>query len=226
MIRFRPLPIMTAFVVLTLGVLVLLGDWQMRRYQEKVALARAPAPEMTLADYEPVEEGVHFVYGVMNGGPGWRVFAPVREGETLIYVDSGFLPGVEPPAPDAVRFPPSLAHGAPIQGRSVRPGEVSPLAAPPSPADRLWFSVDLPAMARASGFDAVADYYIAADYVGEDGRAIENPFAQGGADPLPPERHLGYALTWWGLALTLLGVYFAYHVNVGRLKVGPPAVHE
>ena len=28
--------------------------------------------------------------------------------------------------------------------------------------------------------------------------------------------HLNYALTWFGIALSLIGVYFAYHVNAGR----------
>jgi surfeit locus 1 family protein len=70
--------------------------------------------------------------------------------------------------------------------------------------------------------DAVADYYLAADYVGEDGRAIANPFARmADADPLPPERHLGYAITWWGLAATLACIYFFYHASIGRLRFGP-----
>ena len=29
--------------------------------------------------------------------------------------------------------------------------------------------------------------------------------------------HLNYALTWFGIALSLIGVYIAYHVNAGRL---------
>jgi surfeit locus 1 family protein len=28
--------------------------------------------------------------------------------------------------------------------------------------------------------------------------------------------HLNYALTWFGIALSLIGVYFAYHINAGR----------
>jgi cytochrome oxidase assembly protein ShyY1 len=73
-------------------------------------------------------------------------------------------------------------------------------------------------MGRNAGVENVADYYIAAPYVGADGRAVANPFALApGADPLPPERHLGYALTWYGLAVVLLAVYFAFHVSVGRL---------
>ena len=53
------------------------------------------------------------------------------------------------------------------------------------------------------------------------------PFALApGADVLPPARHLGYAITWYGLALVLIVIYFAYHVSVGRLSFRPPAPPE
>jgi surfeit locus 1 family protein len=32
-----------------------------------------------------------------------------------------------------------------------------------------------------------------------------------------PNNHLSYAMTWFGLAIGLLGVYLAYHVSRGRL---------
>jgi surfeit locus 1 family protein len=91
----------------------------------------------------------------------------------------------------------------------------------------LWFAVDLAAMGRNAGLEDVADYYVAAAYVGADGRAVANPFALApGADALPPARHLGYSLTWYGLALVLLVIYFAYHVSVGRLALQRPRPRE
>ena len=52
-------------------------------------------------------------------------------------------------------------------------------------------------------------------------RTAENPYATlTGRDPLPPERHFGYALTWWGMALGLIGVYIAFHRSQGRLRFG------
>jgi surfeit locus 1 family protein len=35
-----------------------------------------------------------------------------------------------------------------------------------------------------------------------------------------PNNHLQYAITWFGLAAGLIGVYFAYHVSKGRLSFG------
>ena len=37
-------------------------------------------------------------------------------------------------------------------------------------------------------------------------------------DSLPPQRHFGYAITWWGLAIALLAVYLAFHHQKGRLR--------
>jgi cytochrome oxidase assembly protein ShyY1 len=82
-------------------------------------------------------------------------------------------------------------------------------------------------MGRNAGLADVADYYIASKYVGEDGRAVANPFALApGADALPPARHLGYAITWYGLAVVLLVIYFAYHASVGRLSFAQPRARD
>jgi len=48
---------------------------------------------------------------------------------------------------------------------------------------------------------------------------VENPYAefyQG--DTLPPQRHFGYAITWWGLAIALGVIYAVFHHSQGRLR--------
>jgi surfeit locus 1 family protein len=217
---------MTALTILALALLIWLGRWQWERYERKAAAADEPVAEMTIAAYQPIEDGVQFVYGFRSDTreQGWRVFAPVQYGDSVVFIDSGFVPGVQPPDRDEVRFPPALRFGGPIVGSSIRPEEPSPLAAAPRPLQRLWFAIDLHAMGRNAGVENVADYYIATAYVGADGRSTENPFAMApGADALPPERHLGYAVTWYGLALVLVAIYFAFHMSVGRLAFGAPA---
>jgi surfeit locus 1 family protein len=229
MIRFRPLPLMSLLSIAALAILIMLGRWQWERYEQKVAAAEEPVAEMTIASYQPIANGLQFVHGYRpdTREQGWRVFAPVQYGDTTVFIDADFIPTIEAPDPDEVRFPASLRFGAPIVGASIRPEDPSPLAAAPRPLQRLWFSVDLPAMGRNAGAENVADYYIASAYVGADGRATPNPFALApGADTLPPARHMGYALTWYGLALVLAGVYFAYHISVGRLGWGSPARRE
>lgn len=225
MIRFRPLPVMTALMIAAFAILLLLGRWQWDRYEQKLRLANEPVSAMTIADYQPIQTGIQFVYGVRadTREQGWRVFAPVQYGDTIVFVDSDFIAGTDPPNVDEVRVPAGLRLGAPISGATIRSSAPGPLVAAPQPLRRLWFAVDLAAMGRNAGFANVADYYVAAAYVGEDGRSIENPFAVApGAEVLPPERHLGYAITWYGLALVLVIIYFAYHVSLKRLGFSPP----
>lgn len=225
MINFRPLLLMTGLSIIALAVLVGLGRWQWEKYEQKSAAAQEPVAEMTIANYQPVPQAIQFVHGVRpdTHEQGWRVFAPVQYGDSTVFVDADFIPQIAPPNPREVRFPASLNFGAPITGASIRPEPPAPLTLAARPLQRLWFAVDLAAMGRNGGLDNVADYYIAGTYIGNDGRATHNPFALApGADVLPPARHLGYALTWYGLALVLIAIYFAYHASVGRFSFRAP----
>ncbi len=223
MIHFRPLLIMSGIALLAFALMLFAGRWQWDKFQAKRAAADEPVPEMTIASYEPLPEGLQLVHGLRDGVEGWRVFAPVRAGDQIVFIDCDFVLGTNAPNWREVRLCAALRFNAPVRGASLRPEPAPPFAIPPNPLERRWYNVDLGAMARAAGLTNVADYYLASAYVGADGRATPNPFARApGADPLPPERHLGYALTWWGLAAALLGVYLAYHVNVGRLKFVAP----
>lgn len=221
MLSFRPLPIMTVLALVALAILIALGAWQLERYQLKLQLQATPPTEMTLSAYTPIPEGIQLVFGVRDGRPGWRVFAPVRDGDVVVFVDSAFVESPEEPNWRDVRYPPALSFNTPISGASRQPGPPEAITSPPRPLDRIWYDIDLEAMARTAGLGDVADFYIAAPYIGADGRATDNPFART-LDPLPPARHLGYAVTWFGLALMLAGVYFAYHISVGRLRLAPP----
>ncbi len=227
MIRFRPLLLMTLFSIAAFAALVWLGRWQWERYEQKLAAAGARAPEITIVDYQPLLGGLQFVHGVRpdTHEQGWRVFAPVQEGERVVFIDADFVTGVEGPNAEEVRFPAALRDGAPIKGVSLEPRPPGPFAPAPQPLRRLWFATDLAAMGRNGGLENVAKTYVAVGYIGPDGRAVANPFAHGG-DQLPPARHLGYAITWYGLAAVLLAIYFAYHASVGRLSFAAPRSRE
>ncbi|MBX9747677.1 MAG: hypothetical protein K2X34_12295, partial [Hyphomonadaceae bacterium] len=88
MIRFRPLLVMTIFSVVALAVLIALGRWQWERYDEKTAAAEEPVAEMTIEDYQALPDAIQFVYGtrIDTREQGWRVFAPVVFGDTIVFV--------------------------------------------------------------------------------------------------------------------------------------------
>src|SRR3974377_2310028 len=87
MISFRPLPLMTLFALLGLLLALVLGSWQWERYQTKLRLAHTPVAERTVENYQPMGEGMQFVFGVRNNEPGWRVFTPVHTGDATVFVD-------------------------------------------------------------------------------------------------------------------------------------------
>jgi surfeit locus 1 family protein len=236
MIRFRPLPIPTLVLVPGLALLLGLGIWQIERLHEKEALiasveAGLTAPSVPLklllqadpaaAEWRHVRLSGHFLHDreqyVFAQGPsgatGVQVITPLVEpdGDTVL-VDRGFVP-------DALRDPMRRVQGQ-LEGEvsltgilrlSQPPGAFTPR---PDSATRLWFVKDVAAIAGAAGVDA-APVLIEVD-------ATPNPggWPLGGQTRVDfPNDHLQYAVTWFGLALALLGVYLVYHHSRGRLTL-------
>jgi surfeit locus 1 family protein len=93
-----------------------------------------------------------------------------------------------------------------------RPGLFTPAG---DPARNIWFARDSAAIAAAKGIDA-APFYI----------ELESPEPPGGLphagrlQPNLPNNHFGYALTWLGLAVVLVGVYAAWLLGGWRKQEG------
>lgn len=217
---FKPLPILTLFSVIGLAILITLGNWQYARYQEKLAAIGRPPEEIVVENATPIQGQAQLVYAVKEGIAGWRIFAPVRANGQTLFLDTAFRPGLAPP--DWRELAPFAEGDIAFRGAKATPQKASWAAGKPDPAEHLWYAIDLPAMTKSAGQDAPAPYYLAMSYLGPDGRLAPNPFAHA-ADALPPERHLGYAWTWWGLAGALVAVYAAFHIRAGRLAFGRKA---
>ena len=219
-VRLNPLPVLSVASAIAFVILILLGQWQWGRYEEK-RLLRAKAPDtVALEPFTPIADGQQLVFGIRNGAPGWRVFEPVQYGDRVVFVDQSYVAGANPPDWRTLAPSRALAEARAVSGEVVHPRAPSRLAPRADPARRLWYQVDLVAMSAAAGLANAETYYVALPYIGATGAAEPNPFAQpGGSDVLPPERHLGYALTWWGLAGALVGVYLAFHARQGRLVI-------
>lgn len=225
---FRPMPLLTIFTLVSLAILVWLGNWQYGRYSDKLA----SAPEEP-ALFEPVRvivdtqnEGfAQQVYGIIDGEAVWRRYVPGRidgEGDLVLVLrdaTSGTLPvPVKIAERDVVEYEANVF---------VREAGKQGLGGKNDPAKDTWYHYDGAAMLANLGYDVSASprvvepdtltIRLASDP--SRSRQTENPYVTPVVrDPLPPERHFGYALTWWGLAIALIGVYVAFHHSKGRLR--------
>lgn len=153
--------------------------------------------------------GVH-LYGFQAAGPGWRQVAACALPPGLPYrsllVDLGFerLPPSSPPALQPLALPASGAALTGVLRVPDPPAWTDRLAAPPSsgPDTGQWLRRDVDAMARALNAPDPAPFML----------ELEEPAAGPGLIPSPlptdiPNRHLEYAVTWFGLAAALAGLY-------------------
>lgn len=144
-------------------------------------------------------------------GPGYWVFAPARlPGGSIVVVDRGFVPLDRKDAA-------SPAAGVPkgtidIVGMLRWPEERSAFTPREEEGGNVWFLRDPAAMSARGHWDAQAPFYV----------DQESPVPAGGL-PKPgklevhlPDNHLQYAVTWFGLAAGLIGVYAWW--MVGRVR--------
>jgi surfeit locus 1 family protein len=210
------------------AILLGLGAWQLQRLKWKedllarvAALQHAPARPigdvLTRADsgYSRVVfdcPGIETrprarLFGVQDGHAGYRmmVACPVSAGAVAsVLVDLGFAPDT---AADCLSKPMPWWN-APYTGILRTPDPKSFVTPPDQPAQRLWYWRDLPSMTKALGSGAPAAYFVALE-AGPQSAGWAGCLTQ---QPIPaniPNRHLEYAITWFGLAAALVGVYVA-----------------
>jgi surfeit locus 1 family protein len=145
---------------------------------------------------------------VADAGPGYWVFTPARLADgSVVMVNRGFVP-------DARKNPQTRQAGevsgpVTLVGAMRWPDSRHWFTPGDDPARNLWFVRDPAAIAAAKGLSSIAPFYV----------EQESPAPPGGL-PQPgklvvslPDNHLQYALTWFGLAFVLAGVYSALVVQ-------------
>ncbi|MFM8820747.1 MAG: SURF1 family protein [Phenylobacterium sp.] len=221
---------LTFATVIALGILISLGVWQVQRLAWKEALlARIARLEAAPAQSAPgaLERaaspldldmvrvrldcpglgGADFVelYALKGGQPGRRLISacPLGSGRfESVLVDRGFI------ADTVSARPASSGEAGPetVTGIFRVPDRAGPFTPKANSASRLWFARDIPAMAAALGAVRPAPVMLFAETSSNPGFGALVPA------PIPAtisNRHLEYALTWFGLAAALLGVYGA-----------------
>ena len=226
---FRPMPVLTVFSLISLIILVMLGNWQYARYADKLANPSLVEQAQTRVDITVKIDRSHpgnvqQVYGFADSEPIWRRYAPGTVEDTgesvLVMVEAT---GGARPVPIAIAdLPDSVTFEGFVEERAA---SSSAFSAQDQPEADTWYRLDPAAIQQHLGVQTLPKLAEplqmtvrnAADL--SQVRATFNPYAFAKpVDPLPPERHFGYALTWWGMALGLFGVYVALHHSRGRLR--------
>jgi surfeit locus 1 family protein len=205
-----------------LAILVGLGTWQVERLKWKTALlaqidAAEAAPGVPLpGDPAPFEKvriqgrllgsrRANYAAEVHDtrAGPvlGTQLVVPMqRAGAATVLVDLGWIPSDQR---QSVKIP----DGAVSIDGYVRPAEHPGwFSATDSPATHEFYTLDPQAIAASLGVQDAAPFTLI---------AMGPPPPAGYPDPAqhlprPPNNHLQYALTWYGLAVVLVVIFIAY----------------
>ena len=223
-----------AFIALCLfafAALLGLGTWQVQRLQWKEALiasinARINSRPRTLAeleaehrrsgdvDYRPVgvagvfehENEQHF-FATHRGFSGYHVYTPLRlADERIVFVNRGFVPfdRKDPRTrTKGQRGGLSTVSGLARNHLTEKPSWVVPEN---DLAGNVYYWKDIAAMARRSGRESPAE--VVPFFVDADDTSNPGGLPAGGVTIIDlPNNHLQYAITWYGLAAALAGMF-------------------
>jgi len=140
-------------------------------------------------------------------GQGYFVLTPLvtAAGDTVL-VNRGFVPTDR--RDPATRAAGQVAGEVSVTGLVRYPEERGLFAAPDDAARRTFYTRDITAIGRSLGLDPAATAPFSVD---ADATPVPGGLPVGGETRLVfANRHFEYALTWFGLALTLVGVFGAY----------------
>ncbi len=230
---FRPRFWPTVMTVPALLVLLALGTWQVQRLGWKEDLigklhsrataeaVQLPAGPLDIEDWEfrrvtvtGIFDHAHELFWVQrskSGDAGFHVVTPMAraDGQGTLLIARGWVPFEE--REQRFRMD-NLPQGDQSITGLLRFARGGSSLLPDNDINRnSWFWLDPVAAARQIGVDSLPDYFVMAETQG--------------AGPLPAAKqwtldvrndHLQYAITWFGLAAALLGVYIMFHLKQGK----------
>lgn len=217
-------PVVIATLV-GLAILLWLGSWQVQRLHWKEALlaqlaanaAAEPVDLKTAFNMSRAGSNVEFVrvkftgtyanadwkkmIATYEGGQGWIIITPaVSDDGWAVIVDRGRLPGQRLDHFDQLEGPQEI-EGV-IRTYPHGQGYFDPQN---DPKANLWYWWDVKGMLAASSLPPDLRPFPYVVQLLPSGSAAEFPRPEEPKADLA-NNHLGYAITWFGLALTLLGV--------------------
>jgi surfeit locus 1 family protein len=230
----------TVLALAGLAALIGLGTWQLQRKAWKEDLiakiaervGAAPVPISVTTATLPDGEDFNYLHVVVTGrfhhnkerylyaparaGLGWHVYTPLEWAPAhFVWINRGFVPDERK---DPARRRQGQLPGEVAVTGLVRAGREKGLFTPANDiAGNLWYWPDVAAM-HASAFAGTGASTLPLTVDADLRPEPPGGLPRGGVTRLDlPNRHLEYALTWYGLALTLVGVFAAF--ARGRLRL-------
>ncbi len=237
--KFRPFLWLTIVTLPALLMLIGLGSWQLQRLQWKNDLissfeARSAADAITIpaanAELDDLEFRNLALHGVFQhdketfltgrtyeGNAGFHVVTPLLlDDGRIILVNRGWVS--EDYRDPAKRAFSQITGQISVVGILRRPGVKGYFVPENEPENGFWFTLVPSEINQHLGLgDAAIDRFYADALRTSD--VVTLPIAAKTKLNLR-NAHLSYAMTWYGIALSLLGVYLAFHYQAGRLQFG------
>jgi len=228
--HFTPRLWPTVMTIPIVIILVMLGNWQMRRLDWKLGIihrieSRYSQPAVNLPrnlknpdtwNYRHVTVTGRFLYTREmplysigpDGGPGYDLYTPLLiQGGKYLIVNRGWVPEK---LKEQVSRPGTISSGQVKIGGVLRKSRQRQRFGPENdPEHNLWYYGDLSAMARAQDLADIYPMFLDADK----SRAGDK-YPVGGRTRIKiVNNHLDYALTWYGLAIVMLVIYLVFNTR-------------
>lgn len=244
-LRDRRLLVPTVMTLAALPLLVGLGLWQLERRAWKEGLivkiaARAKAAPISLAEASDHYRGTgetEYVRVVARGrylndkeryffapdaqlGPGYHVYTPfeIAGDGAVVFVNRGFVP--ESLKDPTLRPAGQFLGEVEVTGLLRAPSTQGLFDPDNDPVRNLWYWRDFQGL-FASAFHNTQRPYIPV-FLEAEAANVPGGWPKGGVTRLElPNRHLEYAITWFGLAAALVAVYAVFASQ--RFKMPPKA---
>lgn len=228
--RLRPLLVPAIFTAVMGAILIGLGLWQLQRLAWKSAILaeisdrvnespqalppRAAWAKLAPGDYEYRHVALDGIFDhgkealVFRGtaaGPGYFVLTPFQLlSGGIVIVNRGFVPAGQAAASSrAAGQIPGILH---LTGLMRQPEPRNLFTPKDDPAKGEYFTRDPQLIADHFGLRDAAPFTVDADAV-----PVPGGLPVGGATELNiPNNHFSYALTWFGLAIGLFGVFAVF----------------
>jgi surfeit locus 1 family protein len=231
--QFRPALVPTLITVPMVALMIGLGVWQLARMHWKHELIAQVESQLGASpidlpasgidpvafNYQPVQisgvfhhdKEIHLIAHTRKGQLGYHVITPLeRPNGDFVMINRGWVPTLGRNA--ETRQEAQLEGRVEIRGIARKPWPQARFVPDNDIEKNVWFYGDIAQMTEHLGISA-GPVFVEAD-------ATPNP----GGWPLGGQtrvtfvnNHVQYAITWFGLAITLVVIYLLYHRREGRL---------